>query len=90
MITAENLINAPKERLSFLTAAIGFHSQQCVEKSLKTFLIFKQIDLRRSHDINYLLNLCRQETDKFEEINDMTNILNDYAVNTRYPGDYGG
>lgn len=88
LITAQTLLDSPKERLEFLTSAIGFHSQQCVEKCLKSFLIHKQIDFRRSHDINYLLNLCKEETNKFEIVREDANFLNDYAVNTRYPGSY--
>ena len=58
LITAEILLNSPEERLEFLIASIGFHSQQCVEKCLKAILTFNQIDFKRSHDIHYLLNLC--------------------------------
>ena len=31
LISAEVLLSAKKERLEFVTAAIGFHCQQCVE-----------------------------------------------------------
>jgi len=88
LITAETLLEAPEKKLSFLTSTMGFHSQQCVEKSLKAFLIYKQIEFRRSHDIKYLLNLCKEETDKFEVIRNNSSLLNDYAVEARYPEDY--
>lgn len=58
LITAETLLDSPEKRLEFLTASIGFHSQQCVEKCLKAILTFNQNDFKRSHDIHYLLNLC--------------------------------
>jgi len=90
LITAETLLDSPEERIEFLTASIGFHSQQCVEKSLKAILIFNQKDFKRSHDIHYLLNLIEDELDSnsSEKIRDNADMLNDFAVNARYPGDY--
>ncbi|SKA12664.1 HEPN domain-containing protein [Selenihalanaerobacter shriftii] len=35
-----------------------------------------------------MLNLCKRETDKFEVIRSNSSLLNDYAVEARYPGDY--
>ena len=90
LITAETLLDSPEERLEFLTASIGFHSQQCVEKCLKTILIFNQKDFKRSHDIHYLLNLIEDELDSnsSEKIRNNADMLNDFAVNARYPGGY--
>src|SRR5690554_3435301 len=90
LITAETLLDSSEERLEFLTASIGFHSQQCVEKCLKAILTFNQIDFKRSYDIHYLLNLCEDkiDSDSFREIDENADVLNDFAVNARYPGDY--
>jgi len=90
LIAAETLLDSSDERLEFLTASIGFHSQQCVEKCLKAILTFNQIDFKRSHDIHYLLNLCEDkiDSDSFREIDENADVLNDFAVNARYPGDY--
>ena len=90
LITAETLLDSPKERLEFLTAAIGFHSQQCVEKCLKAILILKQKDFKRSHDIHYLLNLSGNKIDSNinNKIRENADMLNDFAVNARYPGNY--
>ncbi|MEJ6950364.1 HEPN domain-containing protein [Natronospora cellulosivora (SeqCode)] len=90
LITSETLLDSPKERLEFLTASIGFHSQQCVEKCLKAILTFNQSDFKRSHDIHYLLNLCEGQivSETSREIRENADMLNDFAVNARYPGDY--
>ena len=90
LITAETLLDSPEERLEFLTASIGFHSQQCVEKCLKAILTFNQNEFKRSHDIHYLLNLCegQMDSDSSREIRKNADMLNDFAVNARYPGDY--
>ena len=39
------------------TDTICFHSQQCVEKCLKAFLVFIEIDFPKIHDIEELINL---------------------------------
>ena len=90
LITAETLLDSPEERLEFLNAPIGFQSQQCVEKCLKAILTFNQKDFKRSHDIHYLLNLSEDEIDSNSsiKIRENADILNDFAVNARYPGDY--
>jgi HEPN domain-containing protein len=90
LITADTLLESHEERLEFLTASIGFHSQQCVEKCLKAILTFNQNDFKRSHDIHYLLNLCegQMDSDSSNEIRENADMLNDFAVNARYPGDY--
>jgi HEPN domain-containing protein len=35
-----------------------FHCQQAVEKSLKAFLCYKEIEIVRTHDIYFLLGQC--------------------------------
>jgi len=87
LMSAETLIDSKKDRLPYLTNSIGFHSQQCIEKCLKGFLIYHQQEFRKSHDIHYLLNLCQEITDEFETIRDTASLLNDFAVNARYPGE---
>jgi len=86
LISAEVLLSAKKERLEFVTTTIGFHCQQCVEKCLKGFLIQHQKEFRKSHDIIYLLNLAKEIDDRFEFLREAALLLNEFAVNGRYPG----
>jgi len=37
----------------------GFHCQQSIEKALKAFLVHREIPFDWSHQIGYLLDLCR-------------------------------
>jgi HEPN domain-containing protein len=37
--------------------AVCFHAQQCVEKYIKAFLVYKDIDFPRTHDIEHLVSL---------------------------------
>ncbi|MBI4648165.1 MAG: HEPN domain-containing protein, partial [Bacteroidia bacterium] len=69
------------------TSAISFHSQQSVEKFLKAYLVYKDIEFDRTHDVDFLLSECMSiEKNGFEEL-DLKN-LNDYAVTVRYPDDF--
>jgi HEPN domain-containing protein len=64
-----------------------YQAQQAVEKALKAFLVFFDIDPVRTHN---LVNLTKELSKHIAipvEINDVV-MLNDYAVQTRYPGDY--
>ena len=65
------------------TDAAGFHLQQAVEKSLKTWLALKRIDYPRTHDLNPLLGLLE---DQGEDIEPFWNLLelNPFAVQFRY------
>ena len=51
LISAEVLLEASIDRIKFLTSTIGFHSQQCIEKSLKGYLIKNQKEFRKTHDM---------------------------------------
>jgi len=43
-------------------------TQQCVEKSLKGYLAFKEQTLQKSHDIELLVELCSIIDDEFESL----------------------
>jgi HEPN domain-containing protein len=62
---------------------IAYHAQQCAEKYLKAYLVFKQVDFPYTHNIRSLIQLCIG--DWTEEISD-ADELTPYAVTTRYPG----
>jgi HEPN domain-containing protein len=64
-----------------------FQAQQAVEKALKSFLIFYNVDPKKTHNLITLIKELSKYIEPPEEINETT-ILNDYAVQTRYPGNY--
>jgi len=66
--------------------AACFHSQQCAEKYLKAFLVHRQVAFRPIHDLEILLGLITPRHPEFELIRDLLLLLNDYAVDFRYPG----
>ena len=68
--------------------AIAFHSQQCVEKCLKAFLVFHGAEFRKTHDLAELIKPCMEIDPEFQRIYDFhADRLTEYAVEARYPGD---
>jgi HEPN domain-containing protein len=63
-----------------------FHCQQAVEKYLKTFLIFKETEFPRTHNLDLLVKNCTTHESAFAAI-DFKN-LEDFAVQGRYPHDF--
>jgi HEPN domain-containing protein len=65
-----------------------FDCQQAVEKSLKALLVYRDVVFPRTHSISLLLELVADAGINIpDEIKDSV-ILTEYAVSTRYPGDY--
>lgn len=85
LMAAETLLDAPDWKIDFLLISIGFHSQQCIEKCLKGYLIYIETDFKKSHDIKYLLSLVDKKSDSFDYLNEYAKLLNEFAVNGRYP-----
>ncbi len=81
---AENELKMPLEER--VTEAVCFHSQQAVEKFLKAYLITKNIEFGKTHNLEYLLELCIKVDLDFKEI-DVGN-LTFYAVEVRYPNEF--
>lgn len=69
------------------TDTVCFHAQQCVEKYLKALLVLSSVDFPRTHDIRRLLMFLPQDLAAALSPADQER-LTDYAVATRYPGDY--
>ncbi len=64
-----------------------FHAQQATEKALKAVLIFRSVPFLRTHNIRALMDLLPEDLNLPEEAKKAP-ILTDYAVLTRYPGDF--
>jgi len=75
-----------REETSFLST-VGFHCQQAAEKYLKAFLTWHQIEFPKTHDIDEILDLVAKVDSKLAKSLRNANILTDYAVEIRYPGD---
>lgn len=72
--------------IEYYTSTICFHAQQAVEKYLKSFLIFHDIDFPRTHDVDFLLIECQ----KIDNANFQFDFksLTEFGVSIRYPDDF--
>ncbi|MCL1946387.1 MAG: HEPN domain-containing protein [Chitinivibrionia bacterium] len=66
---------------------ICFLCQQSVEKSLKGFLCFNDIEFDRTHDLPQLLAKCIALNSDFKDYAKHCAFLSKYAVMPRYPND---
>lgn len=85
-----NLARAKVGRISedILYEDLCFDAQQAVEKALKALCIIHGIKFSKVHDIAYLMELLEKGNIKIPKRLQRAKILTDYAVETRYPGDY--
>ncbi len=66
----------------------SFHAQQCAEKALKALLIYHNIHFPRTHAIEVLLGLLKENREPVPENVEEAFFLTEYAVQTRYPGEW--
>lgn len=67
------------------TNAVGFHSQQCVEKAIKGYLLYLNIKPSRTHSIKELAHQLKDVDLKTFKILMSADRLTKYAVIYRYP-----
>ncbi len=74
------------DEAAFLNA-VTFHCQQAAEKYIKAFLVWREIDFPKTHDLEELLDLA--ETSNRDLAASLRNVivLTPYGVELRYPGD---
>lgn len=66
-----------------------FHCQQTVEKCLKAYLTWLDVRVRKTHDLEAILNLCIEKDKEFENLDrDKISKLTIYATEIRYPEEY--
>jgi HEPN domain-containing protein len=65
-----------------------FHAQQCAEKALKALLVHEKKPFPRTHVLEYLLDLLKEAGVAVPPEIDGAFQLTQYAVETRYPGEW--
>lgn len=75
-----------KAELESYQSTISMHAQQAVEKFLKAFLVYHNVDFPRTHDVDFLLKEC-QKIDP-GDFNIDTGSLGVYGLKLRYPDDF--
>jgi HEPN domain-containing protein len=66
-----------------------YHTHQCAEKSLKAYLIAKNIEPPRTHDLLELNRLYTTQEPNFTIVQQCCVFLNPYGVHVRYPNELG-
>lgn len=65
-----------------------FDCQQATEKAFKAVLIARNVTFPKTHSLNLLIALIKHQNIEIPPEVAESVILNDYAVETRYPGAY--
>lgn len=68
------------------TSSICFHAQQAVEKFLKAFLAYHDVDFPKTHDLDYLQSECSKINPSIKKLDFRS--LSDFGVIIRYPDDF--
>jgi HEPN domain-containing protein len=63
------------------------HTHQCVEKALKGYLLFKCVLAKKTHALEYLLELCWEHDVDFFILKNDVKKLDPFATQSRYPDD---
>jgi HEPN domain-containing protein len=69
------------------TEIASYHCQQCGEKALKAFLIYKDIEPPKIHDLKVLCKMCRDIDASFDCISSQCAHLTPYSITARYPNE---
>ncbi len=89
---AESDLKAVEQLLTFEDAptdVISFHCQQAVEKYLKAYLTLADVRVKKTPDLETILNLCAKEDDGFQALDkEGVSRLSLFAVEIRYPEEY--
>lgn len=64
---------------------VAFHAQQCAEKALKAFLLYKEGILVETHSLPRLNQKCAAWDSDFKRFAHTIHILNSFYIETRYP-----
>jgi len=65
-----------------------FHAQQCAEKALKALLLHQEVPFPRTHSIEVLIDLLKARGVSIPNGVDEAFALSEYAIQTRYPGEW--
>ena len=63
----------------------SYHTQQCVEKALKGYLLFQNHEIVKTHDLIRLLMLCINYEADFINLRAEISNLNGFDTKFRYP-----
>lgn len=62
-----------------------YHCQQAAEKSIKAYLIYRDVVFEKTHNLVVLLFTCTTLDPRFKQWKEVAEMLNPYATEFRYP-----
>lgn len=68
--------------------AVCFHLQQAVEKYLKAFLINSLKEVKKTHNLEFLLEKCIQQDGDFRRYEEKFDQVSECGVEIRYPDSF--
>ncbi len=80
--SAEILVNS-----ELLDTSI-YHTQQCAEKALKSFLVYNEQEIEKTHHLKPILEKCIAIDENFINLIDDAIFLSPFATGFRYPDDW--
>ena len=84
LISARHLFDDLYPKQTEIACYLG---QQCAEKALKGYLLFKDTEASRTHNLVELCQICMNQDSTFSEILDTCADLTPYGVAVRYPNE---
>lgn len=69
------------------TDTVCFHAQQCVEKYVKSLLVWKRVEFPKTHDLGVLAGMLPEELRPPLAFHEERRLV-EYGTITRYPGAY--
>ncbi|MDO8498269.1 MAG: HEPN domain-containing protein [bacterium] len=91
----EKWVDKATEDLAFAKASLGeglefypqicFYLHQSVEKYLKAYILSKELNIHRIHDLTQLLKICTEHDLEFNKFSEAVKLLNPFYIGTRYP-----
>jgi HEPN domain-containing protein len=70
------------------TDTVCFHSQQVIEKAIKSLLVYHEIIFLKTHDLNKLFEIVRPLLPEIESYKTQITEISSFAVEIRYPGNF--
>lgn len=67
---------------------VSFHCQQCLEKGMKGYLLWKRHRLYDGHNLPFLCKQAMQEDANFKKWLPAATTINHYYIEARYPADF--
>lgn len=67
---------------------VAFHCQQCIEKGIKGYLLWRKHHLYDGHNLPWLCKQAMAEDPHFREKLPLVSDINHYYIEARYPADF--